>query len=41
LVDYGLPDGRITRHLAGHAVYTRKRWMLFHAEETVRRLYGD
>jgi hypothetical protein len=41
LVDYGLPHGNITRHLAGHAVYTRKKWMLFHADETRRRFYGD
>ncbi len=40
LVDYGRPDGDVTKHLAGHAVYTRKRWLLFHAEEIVRRLYG-
>jgi hypothetical protein len=40
LVDYGLPQGGIAQHLAGHAVYTRKRWLLFHAEEVARRLYG-
>lgn len=39
LVDYGLPSGSITRHLAGHAVYTRKKWLLFHAEEVARRFY--
>ena len=39
LVDYGLPTGNIAQHLAGHAVYTRKSWLLFHAEEVVRRLY--
>ena len=39
LVDYGPPQGGPIRHLAGHAVYTRKKWMLFHLEESVRRLY--
>ncbi len=40
LVDYGLPQGGIAQHLAGHAVYTRKQWLLFHAEEVTRRLYA-
>lgn len=40
LVDYGLPEGSIAQHHAGHAVYTRKNWLLFHAEEVVRRLYA-
>lgn len=40
LVDYGPPEGNIAEHLAGHAVYTRKHWLLFHAEEVARRLYG-
>lgn len=40
LVDYGPPEGNIAQHLAGHAVYTRQEWMLFHAEEIARRLYG-
>ena len=40
LVDYGLPEGTIAQHLAGHAVYTRKQWMLFHAEEVARRFYN-
>jgi hypothetical protein len=39
LVDYGPPEGGIAHHHAGHAVYTRKQWLLFHAEEVVRRLY--
>jgi hypothetical protein len=41
LVDYGRQPGGISRHHAGHAVYTRKEWMLFHAEETVRRFYAE
>jgi hypothetical protein len=40
LVDYGQPKGGIGQHLAGHAVYTRKQWLLFHAEEVVRRFYS-
>ncbi len=39
LVDYGLPRCNVVQHLAGHGVYTRPEWMLFHAEETARRLY--
>jgi hypothetical protein len=39
LVDYGPPRCNVVQHLAGHAVYTRPEWMLFHAEETARRLY--
>jgi hypothetical protein len=41
LVDYGPQHGSIARHHAGHAVYTRSQWMLFHAEETVRRFYSE
>ncbi len=40
LVDYGRPKGHIAQHVAGHAVYTRKKWMLFHAEEVACRFYG-
>jgi len=40
LVDYGLPAGGVGRHLAGHAVYARPKWLLFHVEQVVRRLYG-
>ncbi len=39
LVDYGPPAGNIGRHVAGHAVYTRLEWLLFHAEEVARRFY--
>ncbi len=39
LVDYGEPKGGIAQHQAGHAVYTRKEWMLFHAEEVTRQFY--
>jgi len=40
LVDYGRPEGSIADHLAGHAVYTHKDWLLFHAEEVARRFYA-
>ena len=41
LVDYGRLEGKIGEHMAGHAVYTRKRWLPFHAEEVVRRFYAS
>lgn len=37
LVDYG-PD---EEEMAGHAVYTRRRWLLPHAEEVARRFYAE
>jgi len=40
LVDYGRPAGSIAEHHAGHAVYTRSEWMLFHAEQVAERFYG-
>ena len=40
LVDYGLPTEHVGQHIAGHAVYTRRDWLLFHAEEVARRFYG-
>jgi hypothetical protein len=39
LVDYGIPQGHVGQHLAGHAVYTRLDWLLFHAEEVACRLF--
>ena len=41
LVDYGPITSNIAQHAAGHAIYTQEAWMLFHAEEIARRLYGD
>jgi hypothetical protein len=41
LVDYGVPRCGIARHHAGHAIYTYRKWLLFHAEEVVRRFYGS
>jgi hypothetical protein len=40
LVDYGEPRGTVAEHHAGHAVYTRKEWLLFHAEEVASRFYA-
>lgn len=40
LVDYGQPSGTIAQHHAGHALYTKREWLLFHAEEVARRLYA-
>jgi len=40
LVDYGPSEGGIAQHHAGHAVYTRREWMLFHAEEVARHFYA-
>ena len=39
LVDYGPPTGDLAARLAGHSVYVRNEWLLFHIEETVQRLY--
>ena len=33
--------GHVGQHLAGHAVYTRREWMLFHVEQVVQRFYGE
>lgn len=43
LVDYGPAGGDTLHHLAGHAVYTRQEWMLFHAEQIAAWFYqgGD
>ncbi len=40
LVDYGPAQGDIGEHFAGHAIYTRSEWLLFHAEEVARRFYA-
>jgi hypothetical protein len=39
LVDYGPLGGTPAEQLAGHAVYTRAEWLLFHAEQVVERLF--
>lgn len=41
LVDYSTPDETTARHLAGHAVYTRPEWLLFHAERMAQHLERD
>jgi hypothetical protein len=41
LVNYGPPADNITRHHAGHAVYTLPDWLLFHAERSAACLYKE
>ncbi|MBP90639.1 MAG: hypothetical protein CMJ64_28670 [Planctomycetaceae bacterium] len=41
LVDYGPSEGHIGQHLAGHAVYTRLDWLLFHAEQVAASFYAN
>jgi len=41
LVDYDEWGWNLPKHLAGHAVYTRRRWLPFHATQVAERLYGD
>jgi len=40
LVDYGELPTRVYQHLAGHAHYTRRRWLPFHCDQIVERFYG-
>ena len=40
LVDYDDPETSLIKHLAGHAVYTRSRWLPFHCELAADELYG-
>lgn len=40
LVDYERDKGGIHRHLLGHAVYTRRKWLPLHCREVVARFYG-
>ena len=40
LVDYGQRDRDFDQHHAGHAVYARPEWLLFHAEQVAERLYA-
>ncbi len=39
LVDYGPMTGNLAQHMAGHAIYTKLEWLLFHAQEVAKRLY--
>lgn len=38
LVDYAASDETAGQHLAGHAVYTRPEWLLFHAERVAQHV---
>lgn len=40
LVDYGPNQGNLAQSLAGHAIYTRRDWLLYHAEEVAQQFYG-
>jgi hypothetical protein len=40
LVDYARADAELAKHFLGHTIYTRQSWLLFHAEEVVKRFYG-
>lgn len=40
LVNYPQQPETIFTHLAGHAIYTRREWMLYHLEEIAKRWYG-
>ncbi|HEV3022190.1 MAG TPA: hypothetical protein VGX76_06970, partial [Pirellulales bacterium] len=40
LVDYGTTNGPPAEQLAGHAVYTKSEWLLFHAEQVVEHLFN-
>jgi hypothetical protein len=41
LVDYAPCDATLAKSVAGHAVYTRREFMLFHTEEIARRFYAE
>ncbi len=41
LVDYSKVDWRPHRHLFGHALYTRRKWLPFHCGEIAERFYGE
>jgi len=40
LVDYGTSEEPFPLNFAGHAVYTRLRWLPFHAQEIANRFYA-
>jgi len=40
LVDYQGIHPRVYRHLAGHGLYTRRKWLPFHCREIAERFYG-
>lgn len=41
LVDYGEIEPGVHRHLAGHGLYTRRKWLPFHCHEIAERFYGN
>ena len=41
LIDYGPQEGTIAHHILGHAVYTRQKWMAFHAREIANAFYSE
>ncbi|MGI9429972.1 MAG: hypothetical protein ACR2NM_15025 [Bythopirellula sp.] len=41
LVDYSEVSRWPHRHLAGHALYTRRKWLPFHCREIAQRLYCE
>jgi len=40
LVDYQGIESGVHNHLAGHALYTRRKWLPFHLQQVAERLYG-
>ena len=40
LIQYDDPDRSPHRHLFGHGLYTRSRWMAFHCELIAKHIYG-
>ncbi len=39
LVDYNEIASCVTKHLAGHAVYTRRKWLPFHCQQVAEAFY--
>lgn len=41
LVDYDAIESGLHNHLAGHAVYTRSKWLPFHCQQVAQAFYGS
>jgi len=41
LIDYQGIESGVHNHLAGHALYTRHKWLPFHCQQVAERLYGS
>lgn len=41
LVDYDEINPWLHRHIAGHGLYTRRKWLPFHCREIAERFYGN